>query len=111
MIHDVQERTVVVFQITDRRPPNRFWLVVTPDGNEVCARSPGFPEDGHVTTGTATLVRWYAGEITLATAQRHGGMTVTAPRRVVRKLAAWGRLNPYLGPSPGKILDSVIAKR
>jgi DNA-binding HxlR family transcriptional regulator len=93
---DTDTRTVVAFRITDRPPPNHFWLVLTKDGNEVCAHAPGFTEDGHVTTDTASLIRWYAGEITLAAAQRAGGMTVTAPGRLVRRLAAWGRLNPYL---------------
>ncbi|MEV6494773.1 helix-turn-helix domain-containing protein [Actinoplanes sp. NPDC051633] len=90
-------RIVVVFQITDAPLPNRFWLVVSADGNEVCAHPPGFAEDGLVTTDTASLVRWYAGEVTLAAAQRGGGMVVEAPRPVIRELAAWGRLNPYLG--------------
>jgi DNA-binding HxlR family transcriptional regulator len=90
-------RIVVVFRITGRPAPNRFWLVVSTSGNEVCAQAPGFAEDGHVTTDTATLIRWYSGEVTLAAAQRSGGMSVEAPRRVVRHLAAWGRLNPYLG--------------
>jgi len=90
-------RIVVQFHVTGRRPPNRFWLVLTATGNEVCATSPGFAEDGHVTTDTASLVRWYAGEITLAAAQRAGGMTVTAPTWLTRQLGAWGRLSPYAG--------------
>jgi len=90
-------RIVVHFNVTGRRPPNRFWLVLSTSGNEVCAQPPGFVEDGQVTTDTASLVRWYAGEITLAQAQRAGGMSVTAPTWLVKQLAGWGRLNPYLG--------------
>jgi hypothetical protein len=86
---------VVAFQVTDRRAPNRFWLVLASTGNEVCVQSPGFAEDGQVTTDTAHLVRWYASEITLAAAQRDGGMAVTGPRWLERQLAVWGRLNPY----------------
>ncbi|HEY7272010.1 MAG TPA: helix-turn-helix domain-containing protein [Actinoplanes sp.] len=88
-------RIVVAFEVTDRRPPNRFWLVLAATGNEVCAQSPGFEEDGQVRTDTAHLVRWYASEIALAAAQRDGGMAVTGPRWLERQLAAWGRLNPY----------------
>jgi DNA-binding HxlR family transcriptional regulator len=88
-------RVVVLFRVTDRPPPDRFWLVLAGTGNEVCVRSPGFAEDGQVTTDVAHLVRWYAGEITLAAAQRAGGMTVAAPRWLERELSAWGRLNPY----------------
>jgi DNA-binding HxlR family transcriptional regulator len=90
-------RIVVVFQLTGRPPPHRFWLVLAAAGNEVCAHPPGFAEDGQVTTDTASLIRWYAGEISLATAQRAGGMSVSAPPWLVRLLAAWGRLSPYAG--------------
>jgi len=93
-----QPRIVVGFHLTGRRPPNRFWLVVGTNGNEVCAHDPGFGEDGHVRTDTAHLVRWYAGEISLGAALRDGGMTVTAPPWLERLLAAWGRLNPYALP-------------
>jgi hypothetical protein len=82
-------RVVVQFHVTGRTPPNRFWLVLSTRGNEVCAQAPGFTEDGQVSTDTASLVRWYAGEITLAAAQRSGGMSVTAPTWLVRQLAGW----------------------
>lgn len=94
-----RRRIVVQFHITGRSGPNRFWLVVSTSGNEVCAHSPGFPEDGLVTTDTASLIRWYAGEMSLGAVQRTGGMAVTAPTWLVRQLGAWGRLNPYLGVS------------
>jgi DNA-binding HxlR family transcriptional regulator len=89
-------RIVVSFHITGHPPPNRFWLVLSATGNEVCAESPGFAEDGHVTTDVAGLIRWYAGEVTLATAQRGGAMSVTAPAWLVKQLSQWGRLNPYI---------------
>jgi DNA-binding HxlR family transcriptional regulator len=92
-----RSRVVVHFHVTGRPQPNRFWLVLSSTGNEVCAQSPGFVEDGQVTTDTASLVRWYAGEITLATAQRAGGMSVNAPTWLVKQLAGWGRLSPYAG--------------
>jgi DNA-binding HxlR family transcriptional regulator len=88
-------RIVVQFHITGRSGPNRFWLVVSTSGNEVCAHSPGFPEDGQVTTDTASLIRWYAGEMSLGAVQRAGGMSVIGPTWLVRQLAGWGRLNPY----------------
>jgi DNA-binding HxlR family transcriptional regulator len=88
-------RIVVQFHIAGRAAPNRYWLVLSATGNEVCAQSPGYDEDGQVTTGTAGLIRWYSGEISLAAAQRDCGMSVTAPSWLVRLLAAWGRLSPY----------------
>jgi hypothetical protein len=88
-------RIVVMFRVTDRPPPDRYWLVLAATGNEVCVQPPGFAEDGQVVTDVAHLVRWYASEITLAAAQRDGAMTVAAPRWLERQLSAWGGLNPY----------------
>ena len=92
-------RIVVLFHITGRSRPNRFWLVLSTTGNEVCAQAPGFAEDGQVTTDTAGLIRWYAGETSLAAAQRAGAIAVTTPAWLVRQLAGWGRLNPYAVPA------------
>jgi DNA-binding HxlR family transcriptional regulator len=89
-------RIVVEFHVVDRRAPDRYWLVLSHAGNEVCAKSPGFAVDGLVTSDTATLVRWYAGELSLSAAQRLGGISVTAPRWLVTQLGLWGRLNPYM---------------
>jgi len=88
-------RVVVQFHITGRAAPNRFWLVLSGTGNEVCVRSPGFAEDGLVTTDTASLVRWYAGELSLGAAERSGGMSVAAPSWLVEHLVRWGQLSPY----------------
>jgi hypothetical protein len=87
----------VLFHITGRPMPNRFWLVLSTAGNEVCVQAPGFTEDGQVCADAASLVRWHAGEITLGAAQRDGGMSVIAPAWLVRQLAGWGRLSPYAG--------------
>ncbi|SHN47024.1 winged helix-turn-helix transcriptional regulator [Cryptosporangium aurantiacum] len=89
-------RVVVRFHLPGCRLPNVFWLVLSGTGNEVCASDPGFAEDGQVTTDTATLVRWYAGELALGMAQRSGRMSVTAAPWLVKQLAGWGRLNPYV---------------
>jgi hypothetical protein len=93
-------RVVVRFDLTGVRGPHRYWLVVGQTGNEVCVEPPGYPEDGVVTSDTASLVRWYAGQLTLGAAQRAGGMTVAAPRWLERELARWGQLSPYIGIEP-----------
>ncbi|MFF5287886.1 winged helix-turn-helix transcriptional regulator [Paractinoplanes globisporus] len=95
-----RDRVVVRFDLTGVRGPSRYWLVAGRTGNEVCAEPPGYPEDGVVTSDTASLVRWYAGQLTLGAAQRTGGMTVAAPRWLEKELARWGRLSPYAGIEP-----------
>jgi DNA-binding HxlR family transcriptional regulator len=92
-----RHRVVVRFTITGRPAPNRFWLVVSAAGNEVCAEPPGYAEDGQVVGDTAAVVRWCAGETPLGAAQRRGELSVTGPRWLIRQLAGWGRLSPYAG--------------
>ncbi len=91
---------VVRFDVRRARAPDRFWLLLDLVGNEVCVQPPGFPDDGVVSTDTSSLVRWYAGQLSLADAQDAGGMSVVAPPWLERELARWGRLNPYAGIEP-----------
>jgi hypothetical protein len=67
-------------------------------GVPICRRrTTGLAEDGLVTTDTASLIRWYSGEISLGAALRAGGMSVAAPPWLVKQLARWGTLSPYAG--------------
>ena len=93
-------RIVVRFDVAPSRPPHRFWLLLDPTGNEVCVATPGFPDDGVVTTDVSSLVRWTVGRLELRSAQLAGGMAVAAPPWLERELARWGRLNPYAGIEP-----------
>lgn len=95
-----QPRVVARFDITGKRAPNRFWLVASSSGNEVCVHPPGFDEHAVVTTDTDALMRWQAGQHTLAQAQKSGAMTVTGARWATRELARWGTLSPFAGIQP-----------
>ncbi len=88
-------RIVVRFDLTDRSRPDRYWLVASRVGNEVCVRYPGFTEDGVVTTDAAWLVRWHSGEIDLRRAQKADGIAVDGARWLVALLTEWGTLSPY----------------
>ena len=99
-------RVVVRFDLRDVRGCHRFWMLLARTGNEVCVEAPGFPDDGVVVTDTGSLLRWYAGEITLAAARDAGGMVVSAPPWLERELDRWGTLSPFAGvePLPGAVL-------
>ncbi|MEU8362785.1 helix-turn-helix domain-containing protein [Nonomuraea sp. NPDC048882] len=97
-----RRRIVVRFDLTDGSRPDRYWLLLARSGNEVCAQPPGFDDDGIVTVDTGWLVRWYSGTVSLAAAQRAGGMTVVAPPWLVRELAGWGRLSPFADVLPAR---------
>jgi DNA-binding HxlR family transcriptional regulator len=97
-----QPRVVVRFDVRPLRPSRRFWLLLGSAGNEVCVEAPGFAEDGVVTTDVTSLVRWSAGEVSLASARADGGMAVAAPPWLERELARWGRLSPFAGARPAR---------
>jgi DNA-binding HxlR family transcriptional regulator len=90
-----QDRIVVRFDLTDRSKPDRYWVVASRRGNEVCVRHPGFDEDAIVTTDAHWLVRWHSGTASLAAAQKAGGMRVAASPWLTRTLSEWGRLSPF----------------
>jgi hypothetical protein len=98
-----QPRVVARFDITGKRAPNRFWLVASSSGNEVCVHPPGFDEHAVVTTDTDALMRWQAGQQTLAQAQKSGAMTVTGARWATRELARWDTLSPFAGIQPAHL--------
>lgn len=93
-------RVVVRFDMMDGSRPDRYWLVLSKQGNEVCIRPPGFDEDGQLLTDAAWLYRWHCGHVSLAHAERAGGVTVTAPTWLHRALANWGTLSPFAGITP-----------
>lgn len=90
-------RVVVRFELTDGRTPDRYWLVLTTTGNEVCAHHPGFEEDGVVRADAAGLLAWHTGRLSVDTAGDGAGLSVTAPRWLVREVRRWGRLSPFAG--------------
>ncbi|GAA0394836.1 hypothetical protein Acor_64460 [Acrocarpospora corrugata] len=59
-----QPRIVLRVELTDH--PDRYWLVLSLAGNEVCLENPGFPEDGVLTADTGWLLRWESGSGPLA---------------------------------------------
>ena len=95
-----RSRVVVRFDVVRHGTPTRLWLVLTALGNEVCVEHPGHPEDGVVTADSTTVVRWYAGELALATAEQAGDAQVSAPPWLERELARWGRLSPFADVAP-----------
>lgn len=95
-----RRRVVVRFELSDGSVPDRYWVVAGSDSSEVCVSPPGFAEDGVVTTDCTWLHRWHSGQVTLAQAQRAGGMTCTAPRWLTRMLGDWGALSPFAGIAP-----------
>jgi DNA-binding HxlR family transcriptional regulator len=92
-----QPRVVVRFDVRGDRGLRRLWLLLEPDGNEVRMRAPDPPDDGVVVTDTSSLVRWYAGRLSLHDARAAGAMAVWGPPWLERELVRWGQLGPCAG--------------
>ncbi|GIH23272.1 transcriptional regulator [Acrocarpospora phusangensis] len=79
-------RVVLRVDLTDR--PERYWLLLSVSGNEVCRENPGFEEDGVLTADTGWLLRWESGTVAPA------GATLDGPPWLAPALAAWSGLTP-----------------
>jgi len=99
-------RVVVRFEVPEVSSPDRYWILADARGVEVCVKAPGFDEDGTVRTDPSWLYRWHCGHVSLAKAERAGGMIVTGPRWLHRLLSDWGRLSPFDGIRPANAAAS-----
>ncbi|WP_214107854.1 winged helix-turn-helix transcriptional regulator [Acrocarpospora catenulata] len=84
-------RVVVRVDLTDRS--DRYWLVLSVSGNEVCLRDPGFAEDGVIIADAGSLVRWHRGLGSI-------GPFLTGPPWLEQALDGWVLLSPFAGVRP-----------
>jgi DNA-binding HxlR family transcriptional regulator len=97
-----ERRVVVRFDLTDDSRPDRYWVLLSPTGTEVCVQAPGFAEDLIVTTDTGTLVAWHSGRLSLAVARRAELMRIDGMPALVRAFGRWGGLSPFAGVPPAR---------
>jgi DNA-binding HxlR family transcriptional regulator len=84
-----RRRLVIRFELLDGRY-RRLWIVLQPEGSEVCIKPPGFEEDLVVTTSCEWLAKWHMGRISLGRAMHEGLIAVEGPRALVRTLSTLG---------------------
>jgi DNA-binding HxlR family transcriptional regulator len=83
-------RTVLHFVFRDVSPEDRsWWLIITPDGVDLCMFDPGHPLTATVETDLRTLTHVWRGELTWSQAQRSGTLQVRGPAYVGRSLPRW----------------------
>jgi DNA-binding HxlR family transcriptional regulator len=83
-------RTVLHFGFSDVAQEDRnWWVVITPDGVDLCRFDPGHEVTASVLTDLRTLTRVWRGELTWAQSQRAGDLRVTGPSHVSRNLPRW----------------------
>ncbi len=88
-------RTVVRFRFPDVPATTRdWWLVITPEGVDVCDADPGHPVTVTVTADLRRLVEVWRGDVAWADALRTGGVAVDGPEALRRALPRWFTLSP-----------------
>lgn len=98
---EVPGRTVIELHFLDAPPEYRaYWLVVTPDGAEVCLTHPGGDVDLHLSSSVRTLTNIWMGNTTWASALRDGTLKLAGNSTVRRALPHWLKLNVFAPIKP-----------
>jgi DNA-binding HxlR family transcriptional regulator len=98
---EVPSRTVIELHFPDAPPEYRaYWLVVTPEGAEVCLTHPGGDVDLHLSSDVRTLTNIWMGSTTWASALRAGTLRLAGRRELRRALPRWLKLNVFAAVRP-----------
>jgi DNA-binding HxlR family transcriptional regulator len=92
------ERAVVELQIAQAPASGarRFWVVVAPEGVDVCLVDPGRPVDALIEADVRTLARIWMGDVAFEEAARAGEVRVSGAAPVVRRIPGWYPRHPAL---------------
>jgi DNA-binding HxlR family transcriptional regulator len=93
-------RTVLGFVFTDVPGKARtWWLLIDPDGVDVCDFDPGHPVAATVRADLRTLTEVWRGDVHWDAAVRSGRLALDGPAAVRRAVPGWLRLSPFAGVS------------
>jgi DNA-binding HxlR family transcriptional regulator len=98
-------RAVVQFRFVDIAVrSSQWWLVITPDGADVCDADPGHPVTVTVVSGLGDLTRIWRGDLPWAAAIRSGAVELQGAPQARRALPSWFHLSVFAAtarPSAG----------
>jgi DNA-binding HxlR family transcriptional regulator len=94
------QRVVIRFDFTNRRPQERFWLLVEHGDTEICREYPGLDEDLFVTAEAEAFVRWHAGQLGWAEATRDRRIELHGPSWLVRAFPTWNARSTFAHIKP-----------
>jgi DNA-binding HxlR family transcriptional regulator len=91
-------RMVVELHFTDAPAERRgYWLVLAPDGADVCLAPPGGEVDLRLSCTVRALTDIWMGNTSWAAASRAGAIELTGPGRLRRAFPGWLKLNSFAG--------------
>jgi DNA-binding HxlR family transcriptional regulator len=95
-LDEVPNRTVIELHFPDAPAEYRaYWLIVSPEGAEVCLTHPGGDIDLHLSSDVRTLTNIWMGNTTWASALRTGTLKLAGHPELGRALPRWLKLNPF----------------
>ncbi len=93
-------RVVIRFELSGvarcRTGRRLYWLVLAPDGVDVCTKDPGFPVDVTVTGPIASLISVYLGHTTWRE-ETVRALTVSGEAKIGARIEKWLQLDQVLG--------------
>jgi len=93
---DVPTRTVIELHFPDAAADRRsYWLIVSPEGADVCLTHPGGDIDLRLISDVRTLTDVWMGNTTWSGAVRRGNLKLTGDRQTRRALPRWLKLNEF----------------
>jgi DNA-binding HxlR family transcriptional regulator len=84
-------QTVVQFHFDDIQDVADWWIVVSEDKADVCTSDPGQDVDVYFRTTVKDMTHIWMGDQTYKSAIAAGGLIVTGPRSLTRKVDRWLR--------------------
>ncbi|MGH2862071.1 MAG: winged helix-turn-helix transcriptional regulator [Solirubrobacteraceae bacterium] len=100
-LDEVPQRTVIELHFPDALAEYRaYWLIVTPEGAEVCLTHPGGDIDLHLSSDVRTLTNIWMGNTTWTSALRAGTLKLAGRRELARAFPRWLKLNVFAPVKP-----------
>lgn len=91
-----ERRAVIAFRYTDLPKAQRdYWLLVSPDGTDLCAIDPGFEVDLHAVTDLRTMTAIWMGMDSVSAAQRQKRLALTGDRKLAAGMQTWLGLSKF----------------
>ena len=80
---------VVHVHFTDEKRMSRWWIVLSPEGGELCLEDPGRDVDVYLTTDVRTLTAIYLGDIAFGQAVSDRRLVAVGPRDLMVDIHRW----------------------
>ncbi len=100
-LDEVPRRTLIELYFPDARAEYRaYWLIVAPNGAEVCLTHPGGDVDLRLSSSVQTLTNVWMGDLSWTAALRTGTLKLTGPDDLRRAFPRWLKLNLFASVRP-----------